>query len=73
MNGGYLLAIPEADRIKIEAQGEWLTQHPSPFSGEITFRHIHTGKLIKTYCRTEIVYDYENNFHQTVGRLDIIE
>lgn len=69
---GYLLAIPEADRERVHRQAQRYAASPSPFSGVVTFINISTEAEVKTFCRTELVFDNNGNFFKTIGRLDIL-
>lgn len=70
---GYMAIIPDEDREKIERQSEQSTEHPSPFEGQIRFKHRQTGAIIITECRTALFFDTDNKLIGTLGRLYIID
>lgn len=73
LGSGFMIAIPELDRDRIESQARRLQKNPSPFRGVVNFIHTQTGAPIKMFCRTEVIFDYSNNYIKTIGRLDVIE
>ncbi len=70
---GYLRAIPHEDLEYIKRQSDTLQEHPSPFSGKIRFKHIHTGDIYVTDCRSELIFNHEQKHVETIGRLYVIE
>ena len=70
---GFLSAIPVEDRDIVLEQGERIKNHPSNFVGEVRFRNVKSGKIINTWCISEVVYDHEDNFVNIIGRLYVVE
>jgi len=79
MGFSYLSVIPLAvstdDKYqeKIEKLINRLILHPSSWEGEIIFQPKGTAELIKTICRTELIYDENKEQVETIWSLDIIK
>lgn len=67
---GYLQAIPEEDREMIQERSDFFLEHPSPYSGEVRFKNVHTKEIIIAYCRSEF-FNKDQKLYETIGMLHI--
>lgn len=68
----FTVGMHPDNEIEMKNRGEMSITHSSPFFGIIYLLHEETRNKIKTYCRSEMVRDRNNNIIETIGRLSII-
>lgn len=69
---GWMSAIPDEDKERMEEIVDRYTKYPSEFKGIVTFKGLVTGKIVKANCRTNLIRDEENNIIMTFGLLQIL-
>lgn len=69
----FSVAVHPDSEIEMKKRGDMSVLHTSPYFGLISYKHADTGKIIKTYCRSELVHDKEDKHIETVARLSIIK
>jgi len=72
LGGGYLQAIPKENRKAMMEERDDFFKHPAPYQAIVYFENIQTQNLVKTSCRSDLVYDHAGKLAEVIGRLEIL-